>query len=175
MSRRLVPPLFAALVFAFAFVAPALAQRDPFSPELQAEISARWPEANKTITGIRYVIHQEGTGEPARSGDLLSVYYKGALMNGTVFNDCHAPDKPFQFRLGRGLVIDAWDQAFRMMREGSKFTLIIPYELAYGTRGNPPLVPRMANLVFDVEIVKIERGPSPVPVSAPADEKKKKK
>jgi len=73
-------------------------------------------------------------------------------------------------------VIEAWDQAMKLMREGGKMTLIVPYELGYGTRGNPPRVPRQATLVFEIELLKIERA---IPVAShyptPPEDKKKKK
>ena len=173
MSIRLKLSLLFTLLFSLC-ISPVFAQREPLTDEEQAIVEKRWPEAKRTITGVRYVIEREGNGLPARSGDLVTVLYKGMLLNGTVFNEALDPAKPFVFRLGRGLVIDGWDQALKVMNEGSKATLIIPFELAYGTRGNPPAVPKQATLIFEVELLKIERGTQP-PAPAPVEPKKKKK
>jgi len=173
MSRRLTFTLMLALVLGFS-LRPALAQREPLNDEEQAYVEKNFPDAKKLITGVRYIIHKEGTGDTIHSGDKVSVYYKGMLMNGTVFNECAAPAAPFTFRVGRGEVIAGWDQVLKLLNEGSKATVVIPYEYAYGTLGNPPAVPRQAMLVFEVEVLKIERSPYYVP-PVPADQTKKKK
>ncbi len=162
-------------LLSLVFAASALAQREPLSEEEQALVESRWPEAKRTITGIRYVMQAEGEGEPARSGDRVAVVYKGMLLDGTVFNEYTDREKAFSFRLGRGEVIEGWDQAFKLLKVGSKATLIIPFELAYGTRGNPPSVPRKSTLVFEVELLSIERGATPPPPPANEGKKKKKK
>lgn len=169
-------PLFAllALVAAFCSILPAHAQREPLTDEELATVESRWPEAQRTITGIRYIIHEAGHGDPARDGDVLQVTYKGMLLDGKVFNECLTKDAPFKFRLGRGQVIDGWDQVFKLFCEGSKATVIIPYELAYGTLGQPPMVPRQSTLVFEVEVLSIERGSTPPPAATPEPKKKKR-
>lgn len=172
-SQRFLLSLSALLLCLVAL--PLRAQRETLTPQDQEFVKQKWPEAKRTVTGLRYIIEKEGTGAPAAPGDQLSVLYTGRLLNGTVFNECHDPANPFVFRLGRGNVIEGWDQGMRLMTEGSKMLLIVPYELAYGTRGNPPLVPRASTLVFEIELLKIERGPNPQPVLEPASGKKKKK
>jgi FKBP-type peptidyl-prolyl cis-trans isomerase len=96
------------------------------------------------------------------------------LLDGTVFNKMPNPEspKPFTFRLGRGAVIDGWDQGLKLMREGGKMLLIVPFELGYGTRGNPPAVPRQATLVFEIEMQKIERS-TPLPPEPEKESKRK--
>lgn len=168
--RLLLVGLTAAL---FVGSIPSLfAQFDPLSFKDQAIVDKRWPNAKKTITGLRYVITQEGHGAPARPGDVVSVIYRGMLLDGTVFNEFLDPTKPFTFRLGRGQVIDGWDQGLRFMNEGSKMILIVPYELGYGTLGNPPAVPRKSTLVFEIQMLKIQREAPPPPL--PPEPKKKK-
>lgn len=173
MSRHLTLSLFALLLFCLP-AANAFAQREPLSDEELAFVEEHYPNAQKIITGVRYVIDRPGTGENARSGDVLTVLYKGMLLNGTVFNEALDRDKPFTFRLGRGLVIEGWDQVLKRLNEGCKATLIIPWELAYGTRGNSPAVPPRATLIFEVEILKIERGSSPAPLATTGDKKSRK-
>jgi FKBP-type peptidyl-prolyl cis-trans isomerase len=170
--------LFVCLLGLLATVAPLHAQREKFPTEDLAVVEKRWPNAKKTSTGLRYVIQEEGTGAPAAPGDLVSVNYRGLLLDGKVFDYAPKADKPepFTFRLGRGQVIEGWDQGLQLMRLGTKITLIIPFELGYGTRGDLPEIPGRATLVFEVEMVKIERY-VPIPSIMPAapDPKAKKK
>jgi FKBP-type peptidyl-prolyl cis-trans isomerase len=158
-----------------AALAPLRAQREKLSPEDLAVVEKQWPTAKKTVTGLRYVTQAEGTGDVAAEGDLVSVLYKGMLLDGRVFDQMLSADKPFTFRLGRGQVIEGWDQGLKLMRLGSKATLIIPFELAYGTRGDPPKIPRQATLVFEVELIKIERATPLHSQMPPAPDPKAKK
>ncbi len=155
MSSRICRWLLLVLVGA---AAPALhAQREKLPPDDLEFVEKTWPDAKKTTTGIRYLIQQEGTGEPARSGDLVSLIYAGRLINGKVFDQVIDRKHPFTFRVGRGNVIEGWDQVMLMMKAGERRLVIIPSELAYGTRGAPPRIPRDATLVFLLELIEIKR------------------
>lgn len=175
MRRPSIPSLLIGLLV-FAIAVPAFAQREKLPPEDLAIIKEKYPEAKRTITGLRYIQLQEGHGEPAHAGDMVSVLYKGELIDGKVFNEVKDPKDPFTFRLGRGQVIDGWDEGLKLMREGSKFLFVVPHELGYGTRGNPPVVGRQATLIFQVEMIKIERNTAtPPPTPAPTKKGKKVK
>ena len=155
MSSRICRWLLLVLVGA---AAPALhAQREKLPPDDLEFVEKTWPDAKKTTTGIRYLIQQEGTGEPARSGYLVSLIYAGRLINGKVFDQVIDRKHPFTFRVGRGNVIEGWDQVMLMMKAGERRLVIIPSELAYGTRGAPPRIPRDATLVFLLELIEIKR------------------
>jgi len=134
------------------------AQREKLPDEDLAFVESSWPDAKKTSTGLRYVIQAEGTGEPAQPGDIVSIIYAGRLINGTVFDQNIDRAHPFTFRAGRGLVIEGWDQTMLQMRKGERRLVIIPPELAYGTRGAPPRIPRNATLIFLVELLDIKRA-----------------
>ncbi len=137
---------------------PALhAQREKLPPEDLAFVEKTWPEAKKTNTGIRYIVLQEGRGEPPKAGDKVAVLYVGRLLNGTVFDQATEKDKAFTFRVAREQVIQGWDQIFQQVKIGEKRLVIIPPELAYGTRGQPPKIPRNATLVFEIELIEIKR------------------
>ena len=111
-----------------------------------------FPNAKKSNTGIRYDILESGTGEKAKPGDMVSVLYVGRLLNGQTFDQVSDREKPFRFRVGRGHVIQGWDQILQLMRPGDKWVVIIPSELAYGSRGTGR-VPRDATLVFMMELL----------------------
>ena len=134
------------------------AQREKLPPDDLAFVEKTWPEAKKTATGIRYIIMREGRGETGKAGDKASVLYVGRLLNGTVFDQATEREKAFEFRVGRGQVIDGWDQILQLMKPGEKRLVIIPPELAYGTRGSPPKIPRSATLVFEMEVLEFKKS-----------------
>jgi len=151
---------FSRFFFAFVMLAMPLlthAQREKLPPEDLEFVNKTWPHAKRTSTGLRHVLLSEGKGEIAKSGDMVKVLYTGWLLNGTVFDKALDPEKPLQFRLGRNNVIDGWDQGLQLMRPGEKRLLIIPSELAYGTRGHPPSIPPRATLIFEVELLEVKK------------------
>ncbi len=139
--------------------APALlhAQREKLPPDDLEYVEKTWPLAKKSNTGIRYVVEREGKGPLLVPGDMVMVHYVGKLLTGRIFDQNHDDKKPFTFRVGRGFVIDGWDQILQMMRPGDKWTVIVPPELAYGRRGSPPLIPGDATLVFELEVLGIKK------------------
>lgn len=89
-------------------------------------------------------------------GDRLSMHYVGTLwQDGTKFDSSRDRSQPFEFVLGTGQVIKGWDQGLRDMCPGEIRKLTIPYSLAYGADGIPPTIPPKADLVFEVELLKI--------------------
>lgn len=90
-----------------------------------------------------------------QSGDLLTVHYTGTLTNGKKFDSSVDRNKPFQFRIGQGMVIQGWEQGFAKLSLGEKARLTVPPMMAYGNRGFPGLIPPMSTLIFDVELLKI--------------------
>jgi FKBP-type peptidyl-prolyl cis-trans isomerase len=137
-----------------SFVAPAMhAQREKLPPEDLEYVEKTWPEAKKTTTGIRYIIMKEGTGGMPKPGDKVNVLYVGRLLNGKIFDEATDPKQPFTFRVRREAVIEGWDQILQLMKLGEKRLVIIPPELAYGTRGQPPKIGRNQTLVFEMELL----------------------
>jgi len=96
-----------------------------------------------------------GTGAEAKAGDTVTVNYVGMLPNGQVFDASANHGQAFSFQLGAGQVIPGWDQGLVGMKEGGKRRLIIPPDLAYGSRGAGNVIPPNATLIFDVELVKV--------------------
>lgn len=106
-------------------------------------------------SGLEYRILQNGFGARPAGNDTVSVYYKGTLVDGRVF-DATEPGFPAQFKVNE--VIPGWTEALELMREGDRWELVIPSNLAYGTRGAPPSIGPNQTLVFDVELVKVTRA-----------------
>jgi peptidylprolyl isomerase len=114
------------------------------------------PDAEKTVSGIRYKITKPGTGAKAGRGNSVTVHYTGTLSNGMVFDSSRSRE-PLEFQAGRGMVIQGWDEMILDMKEGEQRTFILPPELAYGSRGAGGVIPPDAWLVFEVELIKVER------------------
>ncbi len=96
-----------------------------------------------------------GEGAEAVSGKRVKVHYTGTLTDGKKFDSSHDRRQPFEFSLGRGEVIQGWDQGVAGMRVGGKRKLVIPPELGYGARGFPPVIPPNSTLVFEVELLAV--------------------
>ena len=151
---KTVLKLLLALWVAGVAAAPMLqAQREKLPPADLEFVEKNWPEARKTNTGIRYIVLREGQGETPKPGDKVNVLYVGRLLDGKVFDQNQDKEKPFSFRVRRGMVIEGWEQILQLMKRGEKRLVIIPPELAYGTRGQPPKIPRSATLVFEIELL----------------------
>ncbi|HVS63691.1 MAG TPA: FKBP-type peptidyl-prolyl cis-trans isomerase [Thermoanaerobaculia bacterium] len=114
-----------------------------------------WVELKK---GLRYLDLEVGDGEEARPGMMVQMHYTGWLEDGTKFESSLDSGQPFAFQLGRGQVIQGWEKGVVGMREGGRRKLEIPSPLAYGRRGRPPLIPKNANLAFEVELIAVSRG-----------------
>ncbi len=115
-------------------------------------------KAQPTASGLYYVEMKKGNGPKVMPGDTVQVYYRGLLMDGTVFNDNTKDPQPIEFPVGVGALIPGWDEGIPMMNVGGKAKLIVPYSLAYGPSGRPPQIPQFANLVFEIEVKGVKKG-----------------
>jgi len=111
---------------------------------------------NKTDSGLRYQILQEGTGAKAEKGKTVSVHYKGQLADGTVFDSSYKRKEPIEFPLGVGQVISGWDEGVQLLKIGDKARFVIPSHLGYGSRGAGGVIPPDATLIFDVELMDVK-------------------
>ncbi len=109
----------------------------------------------KTESGLRYQILQKGDGVKAEKGKTVSVHYKGALPDGTVFDSSYKRNEPIDFPLGTGQVISGWDEGIALLNVGDKARFVIPSHLGYGSRGAGGVIPPNAVLVFDVELMNV--------------------
>ncbi len=112
-----------------------------------------------TASGLQYIELQPGTGAPPSGpGAVVEVHYTGYLVDGTKFDSSVDRGSPASFPLSN--VIKGWTEGVGSMQVGSKRKLIIPFELAYGPGGRPPVIPAKATLIFDVELLKIVSDPA---------------
>jgi FKBP-type peptidyl-prolyl cis-trans isomerase len=111
----------------------------------------------KTKSGLKYIDQKVGKGDKAEKGDTVTVHYTGWLTNGKKFDSSKDRGDPFTFELGAGKVIKGWDEGVAGMKVGGKRKLTIPPELAYGKRGAGDDIPPDATLIFEVELLKVEK------------------
>jgi len=120
-----------------------------------------------TASGLKYSVLTEGHGGRSPNiGDQVRVHYTGWLTNGTVFDSSRMKKIPADFIVGQ--VIDGWNEGLQLMTVGARYKLSIPYDLAYGEAGHPPIIPPKSDLIFDVELLAITPGPDFVKPSADA-------
>jgi peptidyl-prolyl cis-trans isomerase A (cyclophilin A) len=127
---------------------------------LKAESEAKMEKLaagfEKTESGLRYQFIQKGEGKKAENGKTVSVHYTGQLEDGKVFDSSYPRKKPIEFPLGKGNVIEGWDEGIALLRVGDKARFVIPSELGYGSRGAGGAIPPNATLIFDVELMDVK-------------------
>ncbi len=104
-------------------------------------------------SGLQYKVLTAGNGKSPAADSKVEVHYRGTLMDGKEFDSSYTRGEPVSFPLNG--VISGWTEALQLMKEGGKWQLVIPPELAYGERGAPPTIPPNATLIFDVELLKV--------------------
>ena len=111
-------------------------------------------EVKTTPSGLQYEVLKEGTGRSPKAADQVEVHYTGTLLNGTKFDS--SVDRGVPATFGVTQVIPGWVEALQLMKEGDKWRLFIPSNLAYGPNGTPggPIGPN-ETLLFDVELLKV--------------------
>jgi peptidylprolyl isomerase len=121
-----------------------------------AQIQAKYPNAQQTESGIRYIIQKEGTGAKPTAGKTVFVTYKGMFLSGKVFDASDVHGGPIEFKVGTGSVISGWDETVLDMKIGEKRLVVIPPELAYGTQGaGNGAIPANSFLIFEMELVRV--------------------
>lgn len=106
-------------------------------------------------SGLQYKIITEGTGAKPGLTDKVKVHYHGTLIDGTVFDSSVDRGEPISFPVNG--VIAGWTEALQLMPVGSKWKLFIPYNLAYGEKGAGQKIGPFSTLVFEVELLDIEK------------------
>ncbi len=119
------------------------------------EENAKKEGVKTTKSGLQYQVLTEGKGEKPKASDRVSVHYKGTLLDGSVFDSSYERGQPATFPLNA--VIPGWTEGLQLMPVGSKYKLFIPSELGYGERGAGPKIGPNATLVFEVELLAVEK------------------
>lgn len=113
-----------------------------------------------TASGLQYVDYVVGKGDMPKAGQTITVNCVGRLEDSTIFwstlDPKFGPVQPLESPIGVHKLIAGWDEGLLTMRVGGKRKLIIPYNLAYGEQGRPPVIPPKAKLIFDIELLGIK-------------------
>jgi FKBP-type peptidyl-prolyl cis-trans isomerase FklB len=107
-------------------------------------------------SGLQYKVLTKGSGASPAVTDTVRVHYRGSLINGQEFDSTFKRGEPIEFPVNR--VIAGWTEALQLMKEGSKWQLFIPADLAYGERGSGQIIGPNAMLIFEVELLEIKKG-----------------
>lgn len=134
-----------------------LAERNLKKSRAFLEQNKSQPGVKTTSSGLQYMVIKEGEGEPPDDDDIVTVHYRGTLIDGTEFDSSYKRGKPTKFVVGR--TIRGWREALKMMKPGAKWKLWIPPELGYGRMAPPNIGPNQA-LIFEVELIEVERQQS---------------
>ena len=109
--------------------------------------------AASTSSGLKYIVLQEGTGNKPVATSNVKVHYTGMFLDGKVFDSSVQREETIDFGLNQ--VIKGWTEGVQLMPEGSKYKFYIPSNLAYGERGAGGVIPPNADLIFEIELIKI--------------------
>jgi FKBP-type peptidyl-prolyl cis-trans isomerase FklB len=127
------------------------------------EEGAKFLAANKTKDGVKttesglqYRVINSGKGKTPTAEDSVVVHYTGRLVDGTVFDSSVERGEPVNFPVSG--VIPGWTEALQLMKEGDKWELVIPAALAYGDRGAGPQIAPHATLIFETELLEVQKG-----------------
>ncbi len=146
--------IFALLLVAMAI--PACAQKET-APQAKTPAAAAKEATVKTASGLEYVELVPGNGPSPVAGKGVKVHYTGWLTDGKKFDSSVDRGQPFVFAIGAGQVIPGWDEGVLTMKVGGKRKLIIPGNLGYGAVGAGPDIPPNATLIFEVELLDVEK------------------
>jgi len=132
------------------------------SAEKNKKAAEAYLEANKNKqgvivlpSGLQYKVLKEGTGNTPKVTDRVKVNYRGTLIDGTEFDNSYKRGEPSVFQLDK--VIPGWTEALQLMKEGSKWEIYIPSNLAYGEHGGSPVIGPNSTLIFEIELLSIEK------------------
>lgn len=111
------------------------------------------PGIKTTASGLQYQVVKAGTGKTPKPTDKVTTHYRGTLINGKQFDSSYDRGQPATFPVNG--VIAGWTEALQLMKEGAKWKLFIPSDLAYGERGAGADIPPNSTLIFDIELIKV--------------------
>ena len=122
---------------------------------LNAKALKEFENGKTTASGLKYIVITEGNGPKPVAASNVKVHYIGTLVNGTEFDSSVKRGEPIDFNLNQ--VIPGWTEGLQLMPEGSKYKFYIPYNLAYGERAMGGVIPAKSDLIFEVELLKINK------------------
>ena len=145
------------ILFLLGFVAfPAFAQKSKAdSKVLEVPYKYKASKVKTTKSGLKYVIIKKGKGAIPKTGQTITAHYHGVFEDGKVFDSSFERRKPFETKIGIGRVIKGWEEAFQMLKVGTKAVIILPPNLAYGEQGGGGIPPN-TTLIYHVKLLGIK-------------------
>src|SRR5213596_3411595 len=147
-------------------------QKQKTAADKNATEGTKFLEENKkkegvktTASGLQYKVVKDGTGAQPKATDTVTVNYRGTLIDGTEFDSSYKRGQPATFPVNG--VIKGWTEALQLMKQGAKYQLFIPSNLAYGERAMGPDIGPNSTLIFEVELLDAKPPPTPAPQGAP--------
>src|SRR5215813_9472131 len=129
------------------------------------EDNKKKPGVKTTASGLQYKVEKEGTGTTPKATDMVTVNYRGTLIDGTEFDSSYKRGQPATFPVNG--VIKGWTEALQLMKQGAKYQLFIPSTLAYGERAMGPDIGPNSTLIFEVELQEVKPPATPVSQGSP--------
>ena len=129
------------------------------------EENKKKPGVKTTASGLEYKVEKEGSGPQPKPTDMVTVNYRGTLIDGTEFDSSYKRGQPATFPVTG--VIKGWTEALQLMKVGSKYQLFVPSNLAYGERAVSPEIGPNATLIFEVELLDVKPPATPGPATSP--------
>lgn len=141
--------------FADYFAKKEIAEKEAIEKQKAAKEKAlkEFKNAASTASGLKYIVLQEGTGNKPVATSNVKVHYTGMFLDGIVFDSSVQRGETIDFGLNQ--VIKGWIEGIQLMPEGSKYKFYIPSNLAYGEKGAGGVIPPNADLIFEIELIKI--------------------
>ncbi|MBL6750637.1 MAG: FKBP-type peptidyl-prolyl cis-trans isomerase [Nevskia sp.] len=149
----------------------ALAKKNKDEGDKFLADNGKKPNVKTTASGLQYEVETEGSGDHPGPTDSVTVNYKGTLLDGTVFDSSYDRKQPATFRVDQ--VIKGWSEGVQLMAPGGKYKFYVPSALGYGDNSPTPKIPAGSTLVFEVELISVQKTPPPA-APAPAAPAKKK-
>jgi len=118
--------------------------------------NARKEGVKSLPSGLQYKVLRAGSGRAPKAADTVTVHYRGTFINGTEFDSSITRGQPQTFKVDG--VIPGWTEALQLMKEGDKWQIFIPANLAYGEKGAPPRIPPNSALIFEVELISVQQS-----------------
>ncbi len=152
------------LMEAFSFLQKRAEERMTALADQNAKAGKKFLEENgkregvvTTASGLQYEVLKKADGPQPTADDVVSVHYEGKLVDGSVFDSSIKRGAPIDLPVSG--VIPGWVEALQLMHVGEKFKLYIPSELAYGAQSPSPMIPANSVLVFELELLGIQKKP----------------
>src|SRR6266705_3571541 len=139
-------------------------EKDMEQKQKELEENNKKSGVKTTASGLQYKVVKDGTGAQPKATDMVTVNYRGTLIDGTEFDSSYKRGQPATFPVNG--VIKGWTEALQLMKQGSKYQLVIPSNLAYGERAMGPDIGPNATLIFEVELQDVKPPPTPAPPGA---------